>query len=182
MNKLFIINGSGGCGKDTFVTFVREILEKRGYATTNVSAIDRVVELAEPLGYNGGKTERDRRFLKEFRDLLEWYGDVPFKDVTERLKCFYGQYKGDAVAFLHCREPKNIERYIDYFTKGDFVICGEYSALSVSTILVRNPNVPTISSNESDANVENFCYDVTVANDGTKDDLQEKAERFCRWV
>ena len=42
MNKqVFIINGSGGCGKDTFVSLVSDIVY-----TTNFSSVDKVKEIA----------------------------------------------------------------------------------------------------------------------------------------
>jgi hypothetical protein len=51
--QVFIINGSGGCGKDTFISFVSDIA-----CVTNFSSVDKVKEIARIIGWDGEKTER----------------------------------------------------------------------------------------------------------------------------
>ena len=52
MNKyIFVINGSGGVGKDTFVNMVAKYAQ-----TINFSSVDKVKEVAKLLGWKGGKT------------------------------------------------------------------------------------------------------------------------------
>ena len=62
--QIVIINGTGGCGKDTFVSFVSKY--KRVY---NFSSIDKVKEIAKLIGWNGGKTDKDRKFLSDLKKL-----------------------------------------------------------------------------------------------------------------
>ena len=50
--QVFIINGSGGVGKDTFVEFVSD-----NFSTMNVSSVDKVKEVARVVGWSGGKSE-----------------------------------------------------------------------------------------------------------------------------
>ena len=52
---IFIINGCGGVGKDTFVKLVSDHLNdkmKKSHTVMNFSSIDNVVRAAEFLGYN----------------------------------------------------------------------------------------------------------------------------------
>ena len=62
--QIVIINGTGGCGKDTFVSFVSKY--KRVY---NFSSIDKVKEIAKLIGWDGGKTDKDRKFLSDLKKL-----------------------------------------------------------------------------------------------------------------
>ena len=52
---IVIINGTGGSGKDTFVSFVSKYNK-----VYNFSSIDKVKEIAKEVGWDGGKTEKDR--------------------------------------------------------------------------------------------------------------------------
>lgn len=55
--KIFIINGSGGVGKDAFVKLVSEELDGK---VINFSSIDIIKEIAKSCGWEGGKSERER--------------------------------------------------------------------------------------------------------------------------
>lgn len=46
------------------------------------------------------------------------------------------------------------------------------------TVLVKNPNVMQITSNEADANVDHYKYDYVIENDGTLGNLLDKAGAF----
>ena len=50
--------------------------------------------------------------------------------------------------------------------------------LKAKTLLIRNPRVSLITSNNSDKNVYNYTYDYIIENDGTLDDLRKKAKDF----
>ena len=53
--EVVVINGTGGSGKDTFISKVSK------YAKIyNFSSIDKVKEIATLVGWNGTKTEKDR--------------------------------------------------------------------------------------------------------------------------
>ena len=65
MNKqVFIINGSGGVGKDTFVELVSKVFN---LSVMNFSSVDKVKEIARIIGWTGGKTEKDRKFLSDLK-------------------------------------------------------------------------------------------------------------------
>ena len=72
---IIIINGTGGAGKDTFVSFCAEF-EK----VLNISAVDKVKEAAAILvGWNGEKDEVSRKLLVDLKQLSIAYNDAPTK-------------------------------------------------------------------------------------------------------
>ena len=68
------------CGKDTFATFLNEFVP-----TLKYSSIDRVKEIAKLCGWNGGKTERDRKFLSDLKMLTSAYSDMPLNAITSKV-------------------------------------------------------------------------------------------------
>lgn len=69
--QIFVINGTGGAGKDTFVKMVSRQMDKMSNyaAVINVSSVDRIKEAAKIIGWNGGKEEKDRKFLSDLKEL-----------------------------------------------------------------------------------------------------------------
>jgi len=66
--------------------------------------------------------------------------------------------------FIHIREIAEIEKI--------------KQIIDAKTLLVKNPKVKLILSNESDANVNNYEYDYVLLNNGTLEDLEKKAKDF----
>lgn len=159
--KVFIINGSGGVGKDTFVNMVGKYIK-----VINYSSVKKIKEIAMQGGWNGSKTEKDRKFLSDLKFLFSEYNDLPFED----MKSIYGKFLSvnskEKCLFLHIREPEEIER--------------AKQAFEARTILVSNKNVEDIKSNAADANVLNYSYDIEVKNDGTLGDLEDTAKLFIK--
>ena len=52
---IVIINGKGGCGKDSLI----EGLIKCDWWAYNVSSVDKVKEAGAVLGWDGGKSDKD---------------------------------------------------------------------------------------------------------------------------
>lgn len=168
--KIFIINGSGGVGKDTFVEQVKKAVGEKlpmykDTCVSNYSSVDRVKEIAREIGWNGGKSERDRKFLSDLKLLCTEYCDLPFRDMQERVNDFvHGTIPGELFLFLHIREPEEIER--------------AKRAFNAQTILVTNNRVEHIISNMADQNVFNYDYDYIIDNCGTISDLFHTAKSF----
>lgn len=158
--QIFIINGTGGCGKDTFVKYVFTALNM---SPNNISYVDRVKELAAIMGWNGGKTERDRKFLSDLERLTTEYSDLPYLDVRDKVEVFNIGF--GSLMFIHIRRPDQIER-----AKCDF---------GAKTILVKNSNVPKIETNVADAFVEDYSYDIVVDNSGSEENLCNIAKQFA---
>lgn len=160
--KIIIINGSGGAGKDTFVEYCSEYRK-----VLNVSAVDKVKEAAKILvGWDGTKDDKSRKLLVDLKRLSIEYNDAPTKYIVAKAEEF--QTSEDELMFIHIREAEEIEK-----TK---------RLLGASTLLVTNPNVPIITTNDSDAKVNEYNYDYTILNDGSLDDLKNKAESFVNSI
>lgn len=159
--KVFIINGSGGVGKDTFCEYVGH------YAKVKViSSIDLVKDYASKMGWNGSKTPRDRKFLSDLKDLLTKYNDYPFRDICQKVLWF--KEDDNEFLFIHIREPEEIDR-----AKREF---------NAHTILMINDNVKGIYSNHADARVLEYNYDIVIDNSGTLKDLEIIAKDFVeKW-
>lgn len=70
--------------------------------------------------------------------------------------------------FIHIREIAEIEKI--------------KQIIDAKTLLVKNPKVKLILSNESDANVNNYEYDYVLLNNGTLEDLEKKAKDFVKKI
>lgn len=159
MKEIIIINGSGGVGKDTFVEFCQKYCKVK-----NISSVDKVKEAARVLtGWDGTKDEKSRKLLVDLKQLGIEYNDAPFKYIVESAKEFR-ESEDEELMFVHIREISEIEKV--------------RVAAKAKTLLVTNKNVPLITSNESDKNVMNYQYDLYIRNDGTLEELDEKAKDF----
>ena len=158
MKKIIIINGTGGSGKDTFVELVSK------YALVyNFSSIDKVKELAKIVGWTGTKTDKDRKFLSDLKHLTTEYNDMAFNSIKEAVENFKTTDK--EIMFIHIREPEEIKRAVK-----------EFGAL---TLLIKREGLDNISSNYSDANVDNYNYDYEILNT-TLEELDKKANSFVQ--
>lgn len=167
MNKqIFVINGSGGVGKDTFVELVSVELNdklKRFHTVVNFSSVDKVKEIAREVGWDGKKSEKDRKFLSDLKSLTSDYYDMPFQSMKHKIEEFTKSDE-EQVLFLHIREPEEIKRVVNEF--------------GAKSILIVRDSVMHITSNVSDKNVFNYHYDIVIENNGTIEDLQEKVKQF----
>lgn len=162
---IYIINGSPSSGKDTFVNFVSEFTK-----TKNYSSIDCVKHIATLVGWDGQKTNRDRKFLSDLKQLLVNYNDYPCKESVASVDKFLHNYN-DKFMFIHVREPEEIDKLKNS-------IKNELNFNNVKTVLVKRYDKFMEIGNVSDDNVENYHYDIIIDNYGTLIDLKEKARKF----
>lgn len=159
MNKqVFIINGSGGVGKDTFVELVSRYVGCR-----NFSSVEEVKHFAEMMGWKGEKDDKSRKFLSDLKDILTEYNDRPFKFLETCVKRFNND-KVNEFCFLHIREPEEIQRAKEAF--------------NAVTVLVTRKGLEQVTTNHADGNVYNYTYDVHIENDSTLDYLNAVARKF----
>ena len=163
-HTLFIINGSGCHGKDTFIEFVR----CNRTHTLSFSTIEPIRDNLPQLGINvSNKTEADRLLLSSIKAAImkydpEWSRKQVYnleKEIKNNL------YATDPIIFIHCREKEDIDRI---------------KSLGAYTLLIRNKNVPHIISNESDKNVFDYDYDFIIDNNDDLTVFAEKASNFSR--
>lgn len=158
MKRIFVINGSGGSGKDTFVSLVEKQIK-----TLNYSSVDVIkIKAYECFGWDCKKDERGRKLLSDLKKASTEYNDEPFKYLRKCVEEFkHSEYE---FCFLHIREPEEIKRAKE-----------EFDAI---TVLVKRDKVAKITSNESDKNVDNYCYDSIILNNGTMEELELYAMLF----
>lgn len=160
MNKrIFIVNGMARCGKDTFAKYLGDYVN-----VYKCSSIEYIKYVAAQCGWQGGKDEKDRKFLSDLKCLTTAYNDLAFNDIANKVKHFKRSswYK---VMVIDIREPEEIEK--------------AKHAFGAKTILIMNNNVPQIASNMADANVYHYDYDYIIENNGT---LEEFKETIWKWA
>lgn len=156
--KLFIINGSGGVGKDTFVELVSEYS-----GVVNISSVAEVKKFATMMGWNGDKDEKSRKFLSDLKSLLVDYNDRPFTYMKRCVTDFLND-KVNEFCFLHIREPEEIQRAKEEF--------------NATTILITRSTIEQVKGNHSDEDVLKYTYDIHIKNDSSIDYLKAVARKF----
>lgn len=167
--KIYILNGKAGSGKTTFFKLIEEKCHNYVY---NYSTVDLVKKVAYGCGWDGSKTPENRKFLSDLKDLLTEWDDVPYKDCLKEIKRItsladiYDVEHDDWAIFIDCREPKEIQKFVD--------------RLGAKTIFIDRKIEDYNASNHADANVENFEYDIVINNNGTLEDLAAVAMNFIK--
>lgn len=164
MDKLvFVVNGKPRAGKDTFAMILNRYMDVYKY-----SAVTKVKEIATLCGWDGQKEERDRKFLHELKMLTSEYSDMSHQDVVNEINKYRnGEIEAD-VFVVDVREPEDIKRLVE-----------EVGAI---TVFIENNNVPAITSNAADANVENFEYDFVIPNNGTMKEFEDEIKIFMEFL
>ena len=157
LGKIFILNGSGGCGKDTLVDMISSEFDGE---IINVRSSDEVKRVAKILGWDGNKDDKGRRFLAELMNSVKQYNDGIF---NYWCKFIANNSKKGNVIFLHVREPEEIYKYVKQF--------------NCKTILVRRDKIE-VPNNNADLGVLNFSYDIIIDNNGSLEELRCSAIDF----
>lgn len=137
--------------------------------------MDFVKDIAKEAGWNGEKTLKNRKFLSDLKDLLTEWNDVPYNKIKDEYDDFnleleqYDVSHHKAFLFVHCREPQEIQKFKD--------------RLNAFTVLIRRESVESNKqSNHADSEVFNFNYDAVIDNNGSLQDLEEKAIGFIEFM
>lgn len=155
---IIVINGKGGCGKDTLC----EIAAKK-YGVMNVSSITPIKEMAELIGWNGSKSDKDRKFLSDLKSLVTEYND----GANEYLLCQVEKFlkNEEDLMFVHIREPEMIEHFINSLEERKV-------GINVISLLVKRPSQKyLVMGNRSDDEVDNYNYDIVFENDVNLEEL-----------
>ena len=144
MNKtIIIINGVGGCGKDTLIDLLKE-----QYKVKNISSITPIKEIAKHAGWNGEKTNKARKFLSDLKKLLTDFNELPQTYLLNEQEKFL--LSDEDIMFVHIREPHEISKFVS-LTK-----CKTKTLLILPREELKNKDY----GNESDNNVYNYNYDL----------------------
>lgn len=164
--KIIVINGQGGVGKDTFVSYCQDISSY----VFNYSMVDGIKRCARLLDWTGKKDERDRKFLSDLKDLASNYNDYPFKDALNNIRYEVQRCRrnyvleNQIICFVHAREPEDIYRWVhDYQAK---------------TLLIRRKEVEGTYGNHADDSVFDINYDYIIYNNHDLSWLKQEAELF----
>ncbi len=164
--QVFIINGKGGVGKDTFINFFAEHLKDHddSLQVRSVSSTKEIKELAkEFFKWNGEKNNATRKMLSDLKDLHTDFCDGPFN----MMKREYDKALEDGINYLffHIREPDEIRRAVEIF--------------DAKTIVIVRDGVGSFE-NHADDNVFDYFYLYGIKNQGSLQDFNEKVKLFCR--
>lgn len=178
--KVIIINGSGGVGKDTFIQYAVPyfIINNPNSLVIPYSIIDPIKELMTKIGIKLDKDEKNRKFMSDFKLLMDDYNDLPYRKLIDVFEhAYYHSYVDYNVFIAVMREPKDISRFITELTH----VYG-FDGKDIYTVLVCNDRVKPITSNIADASVNYIKYDVVIDNNGTYEELRNKAKEFVDYV
>ena len=168
--KVVVINGHGGVGKDLFVLYCQAWNGTRN--VKNYSTVDYVKAVAANLGWDGTKTDANRKFLSDLKKILTEWDDIPYRktrlvieEFENKLKKRGQEYWKNGVIFIHCREPEEIQRFKEEF--------------DAHTLLIRREQAENTEwTNASDKSVLGYQYDTVIHNDGTLEQLRDAAKDF----
>ena len=163
--KIFAINGYPGSGKDEFVRLCAQHskIPVVNYVTSTPAKLALHV-----LGWRGEeKTPEIRKALADLMELSEALFNGVIAATEAKLIRAMEDYGDNCIVFIHCREPRNIDYYRE-----------KHGAVTV--FINRNDTKQKRFSNESDANVENYEYDIVIQNNKSLKILEQKAIDFVR--
>ena len=163
--KVFVINGYPGSGKDEFVRLCAQHskIPVVNYVTSTPAKL-----ALHLLGWRGEeKTPEVRKALADLMELSETLFNGVIAATEAKLIRAMEDYGDNCIVFIHCREPRNIDYYRE-----------KHGAVTV--FINRNDTKQKRFSNESDANVENYEYDIVIQNNKSLKILEQKAIDFVR--
>ena len=176
--KVFIINGSGGSGKDTFCNYIEQLAteQNKRYHVESIYTSTPAKKWAKKMGWDGDKRPCDRRFLCNLKDMLDYWNNATYKLIKDCFFAYYTtksyRYYSKTIFFIHAREEKDIVWIKNYCLNKGF---------SCKSILIKRPNT-TKKGNHADDNVEQYInYDYTILNNGTLEDFKKKAQDFFEY-
>lgn len=163
--SVIIVNGYPRAGKDQFIDFILENIDLAGYfvRARKHSTIDKVVEIAKMIGYDGVKTKETRQMLSELKDFYTKWFDGPFEEIKDII------LNQVDVLLVGIREPSEIRKTVKWCREND---------IRVMTILVTGKREERDHSSHSDSLVEKYPYNNIIHNDGTLDEYKLTVQKF----
>ena len=169
--KVVIVNGAASTGKTNFAGFFKKHYK---YKCINWSTIDKIKKLSKRhFNWDGKKTDEARKFLSEIKRIWGEYNNGPFNDIVKKISDHYSKLdkkdKKNFIYFIDCREPYEIQKFVDKYKK------------NCITILLKRED-REVPDNLADKNVANFNYDYIIDNNGIKKDLEKEAIKFIEKI
>lgn len=180
MNKnIIILNGKGASGKDTLVSMLGN-----KYSCLHDSSINPIKECAKIVGWNGTKTDKDRKFLADLKKLVTEYNDYTNTYLTK--VCFsFLRDDENSFLFIDIREPVYIESFFKYIVPIIGRLCPKENTMNVKTLLIRSKRTQDHTYGTVDDDVDNYEYDMIYDNDifiTTEEDKEKVATNFIKFI
>lgn len=164
MQRIIVINGVAGAGKDTFVQLFTKYSYVHVFEWSTIETVKAIAEAA--FGWDGEKDEAGRRLLSDLKDAWTRYNDGSFREIREYVR-YYDRLYEDFVFFIHVREPEEIQKIVDAWPD------------RVTTILIDRPSLP-LPYNNADRNVRKFNYNIHIDNSTSLESLEVDAKTLAR--
>ena len=144
-----IINGTGGVGKDTWITEFDKIT---GLKAHRVSIVDMVKKAAQILGWKNAKTDENRKALSELKDLSDkyWGSNIDYVMANYEDYSMHNGYEVCNWFFIIAREPKDITKLVELIP-------------DAKTVLITRDGVES-HGNHADDEVSDYKYDLVFEN------------------
>lgn len=118
--------------------------------------------IAQICGWQGGKDDKDRKFLSDLKMLLDDYNDFAFESVVNDI--LRAEKEHYDYVFIDAREPKDIDRL-----KGISLNC-------YTVLITRKETTNKVYGNDADDCVFDYNYDYVIPNNSTLDELRDSAK------
>lgn len=177
MDKIIVINGKGGIGKDTLIDALKNAAPHYIHVA-NVSSITPIVQAADSTGIvkQENKTNAYRKLLSDMKAAIDEYyraeegvaytTDYLNKKIIQWARlCEFGK-ASHHVLFVHIREPEMIKEFLK-------------SNPDAKTLLVTSDRAQDSYGNPSDEGVNAFSYNYIFEANSTK---EEEAQKFCSFI
>lgn len=177
---VIIINGVPQSGKDTFCDLCKKYVYCDGEDNViTISSVDPIKDMLYKFGWDGKKSDEVRDLIADIKQLWMKSTEPPtfylFDQIFQYHKTHQDQWN---TIFVHIREPEEIKKLTNILS-GLNVIGIEWH-----TILVRRKNGDLSNKRTSDNFniITSYPYGTIIDNDGTIDDLDNKAMRYVDWL
>lgn len=180
--QIICFTGHAQNGKDTSADQMEKFLSKRGYHhIQRVSFAQKLKDDAKYLGWDGKKDDRGRELLQRLGDVEKAYhGDTYFAEYLIK-QILDGKYKDSEVLLL---TDMRFKKEMELFKKLD----KEHPDIMVEFVRVVRPKDDSWNDglteearhHQSEVDLDDVTFDITVQNDGTIEDLGEKLSTIFR--
>ena len=177
MDKIIVINGKGGIGKDTLIEALADAAPHYIHVS-NISSITPIVNLVKKTEVltDAEKDLPYRKLLSDMKQAVDsYYCEKKGISYTQKYLsdmvmqwehlCEFGK-ASHHVIFVHIREPEAIFDFLSHFP-------------TATTLVVDSEREKDSYGNDSDDHVYDFSYDYIFEANGTK---EEEAADFCSLI
>lgn len=175
MNKVIIISGKSGAGKDAFGKFLREKLEEKGKRVITIHYGDAVKwVLRDYFKWDGNKDEAGRTLLQHIgTDVVRAkYPNFWVNIVADLVSAFENEF--DVAIIPDARFENEVQIVMEKYPD---LACIRVERTNADGAPWVNPLfTPTQLAHPSETSLDDFSFNYIVHNDGELDELKESAE------